>query len=93
MLKPKIVVNSDARYSDPAWGQLAPVIIGDAPPVVREAAPGDIATPSPARSLQSVLETALVEEPHWSARRRLAVICAVSVIGWAAIAFVIQAIL
>jgi hypothetical protein len=87
MLKPKIVVNSDARYSDPAWEQLAPVI-------VREAAAGDVATPSPARSLQSVLETVLIEEqPRWSARRRLAVICTASVVGWAAIAFVVQAIL
>lgn len=87
MLKPKIVVNSDARYSDPAWEQLAPVI-------VREAAAGDVATPSPARSLQSVLETALVEEqPRWSARRRLAVICAASVVGWTVIAILVGALL
>lgn len=86
MLKPKIVVNSDARYSDPAWGQLAPVIF-------REATAGDIATPSPARSLQSVLENALVDQPRWSARRRLAAISALSVLGWASIAFVISALI
>jgi hypothetical protein len=82
MSKPKIVVNSDARYSDPNWEQLAPVIVRDAPPVVREAAAGDIATPSPVRSLQAVIETALAEAPRWSARRRVAVMACVSLAGW-----------
>ncbi len=85
MLKPKIVVNSDARYSDPVWSQLAPVI-------VREAATGDIATPSPARSLQSVLE-ALVEGPRWSARRRLAMVVGASLAGWVLIILGIRALL
>jgi hypothetical protein len=86
MLKPKIVVNSDARYSDPTWGQLAPVI-------VREAAAGDLATPSPARSLQSVLETALAEQPRWSARRRLAVILGVSLASWVSLILAARALL
>ena len=84
MLKPKIVVNSDARYSDPNWNEIAPV-------VVREAVVGDTASPSPARNLQTVLESALTEKPAWSARRRLAVICTLSVVGWAVIALAIQA--
>jgi hypothetical protein len=84
MLKPKNVVNSDARYSDPVWSQLAPVI-------VREAATGDIATPSPARSLQSVLETTLAEGPRWSARRRLAMVVGASLAGWVLIILAIRA--
>ena len=86
MLKPKIVVNSEARYSDPAWEQLAPV-------VVREAAASDIATPSPARSLQSVLENALGEESRWSARRRLAMVVGASLAGWVLIILGIRALL
>lgn len=91
MSKPKIVVNSDARYSDPTWGQLAPVVVRDAPPVVREAVAGDIATPSPARSLQSAIETALGEEQRWSARRRLAVTAGASLVGWSLIFLAIRA--
>ena len=86
MLKPKIVVNSDARYSDPAWSQIAPV-------VVREAAVGDAATPSPARDLQSVLENALLQAPRWSARRSLLVMSGMTVAGWALIALAVRALL
>ncbi len=88
MLKPKIVVNSDARYSDPVWGEIAAV-------PVREAIAGDVATPSPARSLQTKLETTLemaaTDAPRWSTRRSLAVISGLSVVGWALIALAVRA--